>query len=98
MLLLMTEVFDLKTRNQWLRRRIITLVRQIMHAMFGDIVNRRILEYVAAITSPSRVALYLANVKYVRVPYRTVPHARTYVYVLRSLFNNRVASQKFHMA
>lgn len=63
MLLLMTEVFDLKTRNQWLRRRIITLVRQIMHTMFGDIVNRRILDYVAVITSPSRVALFLANLK-----------------------------------
>ncbi|XKL67593.1 hypothetical protein PGB90_003084 [Kerria lacca] len=63
MLLLMTEVFDLKTRNQWLRKRIITLVRQIMHTMFGDIVNRRILDYVAVITSPSRVALCLANIK-----------------------------------
>jgi len=63
MLLFMTEVFDLKTRNQWLRKRIITLVRQIMQTMFGDIVNRRILDYMAVITSPSRVALCLANIK-----------------------------------
>ncbi|XP_065220750.1 sorting nexin-13-like [Planococcus citri] len=63
MLLLMTEVFDLKTRNQWLRKRIIALLRQVMHAMFGDIVNKRILDYVAVITSPPKVALCLANIK-----------------------------------
>ncbi|KAG5894046.1 hypothetical protein JTB14_037890 [Gonioctena quinquepunctata] len=59
MLLLMDEVFDLKSRNQWLRRRIVTLLRQIVRTMFGDIVNRRILEYVSLITSPKKVAHYL---------------------------------------
>ncbi|XP_076756780.1 sorting nexin-13 [Xylocopa sonorina] len=59
MLLLMDEIFDLKVRNQWLRRRIITLLRQIIRTMFGDIVNRRIVEYVSFLTSPSRVAGYL---------------------------------------
>ncbi|KYM75577.1 Sorting nexin-13 [Atta colombica] len=59
MLLLMDEIFDLKVRNQWLRRRIITLLRQIIRTMFGDIVNRRILEYVSFMTSPSKVAGYL---------------------------------------
>jgi len=63
MLLLMTEVFDLKNRNQWLRRRIVTLLRQIMHAMFGDTMNKRILDYVAVITSPQRVAHCLAAFK-----------------------------------
>lgn len=59
MLLLMDEIFDLKVRNQWLRRRIITLLRQIIRTMFGDIVNRRIVEYVSLLTSPSKVAGYL---------------------------------------
>lgn len=59
MLLLMDEVFDLKSRNQWLRRRIVTLLRQIVRTMFGDIVNRRILDYVSFITSPKNVAYYL---------------------------------------
>jgi sorting nexin-13 len=59
MLLLMDEVFDLKSRNQWLRRRIVTLLRQIVRTMFGDIVNRRILDYVSFITSPKNVAHYL---------------------------------------
>lgn len=55
----MDEVFDLKVRNQWLRRRIVTLVRQIIRTMFGDIVNRRIVEYVSYLTSPKNVATYL---------------------------------------
>lgn len=62
-LLLMDEVFDLKSRNQWLRRRIITLLRQIVRTMFGDIVNRRILEYVSLMTSPKNVAYYLQTFK-----------------------------------
>lgn len=63
MLLLMDEIFDLKVRNQWLRRRIITLLRQIIRTMFGDIVNRRIIEYVSLITSPTKVAAYLQYIK-----------------------------------
>ncbi|XP_017794033.1 PREDICTED: sorting nexin-13-like [Habropoda laboriosa] len=63
MLLLMDEIFDLKVRNQWLRRRIITLLRQIIRTMFGDIVNRRIVEYVSLLTSPARVAGYLKLLK-----------------------------------
>jgi sorting nexin-13 len=35
-LLLMDEVFDLKERNQWLRRQIVAVLRQIIKAMFGD--------------------------------------------------------------
>ncbi|KAF5288724.1 hypothetical protein FQA39_LY15296 [Lamprigera yunnana] len=64
MLLLMDEVFDLKSRNQWLRRRIVTLLRQIVRTMFGDIVNRRILDYVSDITSPKNVAQYLHTFKH----------------------------------
>jgi len=63
MLLLMDEVFDLKSRNQWLRRRIVTLLRQIIRTMFGDIVNRRILDYVSLMTSPDQVADYLRAFK-----------------------------------
>ncbi|XP_024944002.1 sorting nexin-13 isoform X2 [Cephus cinctus] len=63
-LLLMDEVFDLKVRNQWLRRRIVTLLRQIIRTMFGDIVNRRIVEYVSVLTSPKNVATYLRLFKH----------------------------------
>ena len=44
-LLLMDEVFDLRERNQWLRKNIVLVLKQILKAMFGDIVNRRIVEY-----------------------------------------------------
>ncbi|XP_011499645.1 PREDICTED: sorting nexin-13-like [Ceratosolen solmsi marchali] len=63
-LLLMDEIFDLKNRNQWLRRRIVTLLRQIIRTMFGDIVNRRIVEYVSLLTSPKNVATYLKIFKH----------------------------------
>lgn len=63
MLLLMDEVFDLKSRNQWLRRRIVTLLRQIIRTMFGDIVNKKILDYVALLTCPEQVASYLDTLK-----------------------------------
>ena len=40
MLLLMDEVFDLKSRNQWLRRRIVAILQQIAKHMFGESINR----------------------------------------------------------
>ncbi|KAK9869740.1 hypothetical protein WA026_003476 [Henosepilachna vigintioctopunctata] len=62
-LLLMDEVFDLKSRNQWLRRRMVTLLRQFIRTMFGDIVNKKILDYVSMMTSPKNVAYYLSVFK-----------------------------------
>ena len=43
MLLLMDEVFDLRNRNQWLRRRIVAILRQFVKTMFGDSINRWVL-------------------------------------------------------
>lgn len=40
MLLLMDEVFDLRHKNQWLRRRIVAILRQLIKATFGDKINR----------------------------------------------------------
>ncbi|RZF41068.1 hypothetical protein LSTR_LSTR002700 [Laodelphax striatellus] len=76
MLLLMTEVFELKSRNQWLRRRIVTLLRQIIRTMFGDIVNRRILDYVFLMTSPHQVADYLRSFKHSYWPHGMKPEPR----------------------
>ena len=61
----MDEVFDLRSKDQWFRRRIMLFLRQILKAMFGDIVNRRIVDYVAFITSPEQVADYVKTFKYV---------------------------------
>ncbi len=35
LLLFMDEVFDLQERNQWLRRQIVAVLRQLIKAMFG---------------------------------------------------------------
>ncbi|XP_073236247.1 sorting nexin-13-like isoform X3 [Porites lutea] len=40
LLLLMDEIFDLKHRNLWLRRRIVVLLRQIIETTYGDRINR----------------------------------------------------------
>ena len=61
-LLLMDEVFDLRERNQWLRKNIVLALKQILKAMFGDIVNRRIVEYFAAWTSPETLSSYFREV------------------------------------
>ena len=40
MLLMLDEVFDLRHKNQWLRRRIVAILRQLIKATFGDMINR----------------------------------------------------------
>lgn len=40
MLLLMDEIFDLKEKNQWLRRNIKNLLQQLIRATYGDTINR----------------------------------------------------------
>ncbi|OQR76512.1 sorting nexin-13-like [Tropilaelaps mercedesae] len=63
LLLLMDEVFDLKTRNTWLRRRIIVILRQIVKTTFGDTINRKIVESVEEMTSSDKIAEYIKTVK-----------------------------------
>ena len=62
-LLLMDEVFDLQERNQWLRRQIVAVLRQLIKAMFGDIVNRKIVEYFAQMTAPDKIGSYIDSLK-----------------------------------
>ncbi|KAE8596405.1 hypothetical protein XENTR_v10016090 [Xenopus tropicalis] len=59
MLLLMDEVFDLKERNQWLRRQITSLLQQLIRATYGDTINRKIVDHVQYMTSPDQVADYV---------------------------------------
>lgn len=63
LLLFMDEVFDLREKNQWLRRQIVAVLRQLIKAMFGDIVNRRIVDYFAQMTSPETLSSYLEAFK-----------------------------------
>ncbi|XP_005089469.1 sorting nexin-13 isoform X2 [Aplysia californica] len=60
MLLLMDEVFDLRHKNQWLRRRIVAILRQLIKATFGDKINRKIVEHVDFMTSSEQMAEYVA--------------------------------------
>ncbi|KAJ7991635.1 hypothetical protein DPEC_G00285940 [Dallia pectoralis] len=59
MLLLMDEVFDLKERNQWLRRNIKNLLQQLIRATYGDTINRKIVDHVDFMTAPEQVADYV---------------------------------------
>uniref|UniRef100_A0A669CZ37 Sorting nexin 13 n=1 Tax=Oreochromis niloticus TaxID=8128 RepID=A0A669CZ37_ORENI len=59
MLLLMDEVFDLKEKNQWLRRNIKNLLQQLIRATYGDTINRKIVDHVDSLTSPEQVADYV---------------------------------------
>lgn len=59
MLLLMDEVFDLKEKNQWLRRNIKNLLQQLIRATYGDTINRKIVDHVDYMTSPEQVADYV---------------------------------------
>ncbi|XP_071102568.1 sorting nexin-13-like isoform X1 [Haliotis cracherodii] len=59
MLLLMDEVFDLRHKNQWLRRRMVAILRQLIKATFGDMINRKIVDHVNWMTSAEQMAEYI---------------------------------------
>ncbi|XP_069111090.1 sorting nexin-13-like isoform X1 [Argopecten irradians] len=59
MLLLMDEVIDLRQKNQWLRRRIVAILRQLIKAAFGDRINKKIVEHVDWMTSAEQMAEYV---------------------------------------
>jgi len=62
-LLFLDEVFDLVERNMWLRRQIITVLRQIINTMLGGIVNKKIVDYIRTLTSEEAIAGYLTSLK-----------------------------------
>ncbi|CAH3124187.1 unnamed protein product [Pocillopora meandrina] len=59
LLSLMDEIFDLRQRNLWLRRRIIVFLRQIIQTTYGDRINRKIVDYVNYMTSAEQIAEYV---------------------------------------
>uniref|UniRef100_A0A8D8TS08 Sorting nexin-13 n=1 Tax=Cacopsylla melanoneura TaxID=428564 RepID=A0A8D8TS08_9HEMI len=60
MLRLMNEVFELRSRSQWLRRQLV----QILRSVFGDIFNRKILETVEYVTGAQNVATMLLSFRH----------------------------------
>ncbi|XP_071956035.1 sorting nexin-13-like isoform X2 [Antedon mediterranea] len=61
MLLLMDEIFDLRCRDQWLRRRVVAFLRQIIKATLGSKINGKIVEQVENLTSPEQLAYYVKH-------------------------------------
>lgn len=59
MLLLMDEVFDLRHKNQWLRRQIIKVLKQLLKATLGDRINKKIVDHVDWMTSSEQMAEYI---------------------------------------
>ncbi|KAG8189791.1 hypothetical protein JTE90_008104 [Oedothorax gibbosus] len=59
MLLLMDEVFNLRNKDLWFRRRIMALLRQIIKTMQGGAINRKIRNYVQGMTSVTQIAEWL---------------------------------------
>eukprot|EP00795_Rhopilema_esculentum_P014548 gene14548-5617_t len=59
LLLLMDEIFDLKDRNQWIRRRIVVILKQIIKTTYGDRINRKIVENVDYLTSSEQIVEYV---------------------------------------
>ncbi|XP_078321983.1 sorting nexin-13-like isoform X2 [Crassostrea virginica] len=63
MLLLMDEVFDLREKNTWLRRRIVAVLKQLIKVTFGDSINKKIVDYVDFMTSAEQMAEYVRKFK-----------------------------------
>lgn len=68
LLLLLDEVFDLKNKNVWLRRRIDAILRQIIQTMMGDSINRKIIDHVEFYTSSEQVAEYIKALRDAKWP------------------------------
>uniref|UniRef100_A0A914N6X4 Sorting nexin-13 n=1 Tax=Meloidogyne incognita TaxID=6306 RepID=A0A914N6X4_MELIC len=63
LLLFVDEVFGLRAKNQWFRRRLVSLLRQFVNATMGNSINRRIVDAVNWLTSEEQVAQYLVAMR-----------------------------------
>lgn len=64
LVLLIGEVFGVRSRNAWFRRRLVALLNQFVHATMGSSLNRKIIDIVQWLTSKQQVAQYLAAFRY----------------------------------
>ncbi|VDN01291.1 unnamed protein product [Thelazia callipaeda] len=83
LVLLIGEVFGVRSRNAWFRRRLVALLNQFVHATMGSSLNRKIIDIVQWLTSKQQVVQYLIafrvwifivliiNVSRFRVPHRS---------------------------
>ncbi|GAV08693.1 hypothetical protein RvY_18350 [Ramazzottius varieornatus] len=76
MMVLMDEIFDLKNTNQfWLRGQVITILKGTMKAVYGDKINRMIVDYVDDLTSTKEIAKALQALKNALWPGGTMAEA-----------------------
>jgi len=61
-LLLFDEIFDLGS-NQWLRRRIVAFLKAFLKATFGDMINKRIIDYMHSYITPAQIAEYVKQLR-----------------------------------
>ncbi|KAM3719645.1 Sorting nexin-13 [Dirofilaria immitis] len=59
LVLLIGEVFGVRSRNAWFRKRLVALLNQFVHATMGTSLNRKIIDIVQWLTSKQQVAQYL---------------------------------------
>lgn len=59
---LLDELFELSS-NQWLRKKIMSVIRHIIRTAMGDSINKRIVESIEALTSTEQVAVYVNKLK-----------------------------------
>ncbi|EJD76443.1 PXA domain-containing protein [Loa loa] len=59
LVLLIGEVFGVRSRNAWFRRRLVAVLNQFVHATMGSSLNRKIIDIVQWLTSKQQVAQYL---------------------------------------
>lgn len=63
LLLLMDEIFDLKSKSAWLRRRIFAVIKQIIQTTYGSTINRKIIGFINRLFSPSYIESYIKTLK-----------------------------------
>ena len=63
LLLLMDEVFDLKSKSAWLRRRIFAVIKQIIQTTYGSTINRKIIGFINRLFSSSYIESYIKTLK-----------------------------------
>jgi hypothetical protein len=54
-----TQMFGLRHRNQWFRRRLVAFLRNFVHVTLGSSINRKIIDFVTWLTCEEQVAEYV---------------------------------------
>lgn len=75
LLLLMDEIFDLKSKSFWLRRRIFSVIKQIIQTTYGNTINRKIISFINRLFSSGYIESYMKTLKKALWPngYRAMP-------------------------